>query len=302
MTFDSSLPAVAVLGLGNMGSALADRLIGKGFDVAVWNRSPGRARPYGGRAVPTVAEAVRRRKVVLTCLRDHAATVASVKDAAVAEALGGTVLVVLSSMAARESRDLAAWAERHGIAYLEAQIQDYPSTVRAGDATILVSGPATVFEAARPVLGAVAARLLHVSEAPGGAATLVAAQLAFALHAYVGVLHGATMSRAAGMDPTVFLRLMVTDYMREGALSADLEKMVTSAIAGAYGEDVGATLDVWRLSLEQVIAESREAGLDTGHLDSIHALVSRAIADGHGGHDFEAVTEVLAPATPARRS
>ncbi len=296
MTSGSNLPAVAVLGLGKMGSALADRLIMKGFDVTVWNRSRERARPYGDHAFPTIAEAVRRGNVVLTCLRDHAATVASVKTAAVAGGLRGNVLVVLSSMTAKESRDLAAWAERHGIAYLEAQIQDYPSTVRAGKATILCSGSTPVFETVRPALCAVAARPLHVSEAPGGATTLVAAQLAFALHAYVGMLHGTAMCRAANMDPTVFLRLMVSDYMREGPLSADLEKMMTSAIARNYAEDVGATLDVWRLSLEQIIAESRKAGIDTGHLESIHALVSRAIADGHGAHDFESVIEAMAPA------
>ena len=136
---------------------------------------------------------------------------------------------------------------------------------------------------------------MHVSEAPGGATTLIAAQLAFALHAYVGVLHGTAMCRAADMDPTVFLRLMVSDYMREGPLSADLEKMMTSAIARNYAEDVGATLDVWSLSLEQIIAESRTAGIGTGHLESIHALVSRAIADGHGAHDFESVIEAMAP-------
>lgn len=294
MTSDSSLPAVAVLGLGKMGSAFADRLIMQGFDVTVWNRRPDRAQSYGDRAAPTIAEAVRRGKVILTCLRDHAATVACVKNAAVVDALRGNTLVVLSSMAAKESRDLDAWAERHGITYLEAQIQDYPSTVRAGNATILCSGPTPVFEAVRSVLCAVSTRLPHVSEAPGGASTLVAGQLAFALHAYVGVLHGAAMCRAVGMDPTVFLRLMVSDYMREGPLSADLEKMVASANVRSYGEDVGATLDVWKLSLEQIIAESRKAGLDTGHLDSIHVLVSRAIADGHGEHDFEAVTEAIA--------
>ncbi len=296
MTSDTSLPAVAVLGLGKMGSALADRLIVKGVDVTVWNRRPDRTRPYGDRAAPTVTEAVHRGEVILTCLRDHAATAVTVKNAAAARALHGRTLVVLSSMATEESRDLGAWAERHGIAYMEAQIQDYPATVRAGNATILCSGSAPTFEIARLALCAVSKRLLHVTEVPGGATTLVAAQLAFALHAYVGVLHGAAMCRAADMDPTVFVRLMVSDYMRDGPLSADLEKMVTSVVAGNYAENVGATLDVWRLSLEQIIGESRKAGLDTSHLESIHVLVSRAIANGHGEHDFEAVTEALSPA------
>ncbi|MDE0047449.1 MAG: NAD(P)-binding domain-containing protein, partial [bacterium] len=44
MTSDSSVPAVAVLGLGKMGSAVADRLIMKGLDVTVWNRGSNRAR------------------------------------------------------------------------------------------------------------------------------------------------------------------------------------------------------------------------------------------------------------------
>lgn len=295
MTSDSSLPTVAVLGLGKMGSAFADRLIAKGFDVTVWNRSPNRARSYGDRATPTIAEAVRRARVVLACLRDHAATVANVKNAEAVGTLRGSTLVVLSSMTAEESRDLGSWAERHGIAYLEAQIQDYPSTVRTGNATILCSGPTPGFEAVRSVLCEVTARLSHVSETLGGAATLVTAQLAFALHTYVGVLHGVAMCGAADMDPAVFLRLMVLDYMREGPLSADLEKMAMSAIARSYDEEVGATLNVWRLSLEQLIAESRKGGLDAGHLESIDILVSRAIAAGHGEHDFEAVTEAMAP-------
>ena len=295
MTSDSSLPAVAVLGLGKMGSAFADRLIAKGFDITVWNRRPGRARPYGNRAAPTIAEAVCCARVVLACLRDHAATIANVKNESGVRTLRGSTLIVLSSMTAEESRELGSWTERHGIAYLEAQIQDYPSTVRTGNATILCSGPTPEFEAARSVLSAVTARLTHVSEALGGAITLVAAQLAFAFHTYVGVLHGVAMCRAANMDPAVFLKLMVLGYMREGPLPADLEKMVASAVARSYEEEVGATLDVWRFSLQQFIAESRKAGLDTGHLESIDILVSRAIAAGHGEHDFEAVSEAIAP-------
>ena len=102
MTSDSSLPAVAVLGLGQMGSVFADRLIAKGFDVTVWNRRPGRARPYGNRAATTIAEAVCCARVVLACLREHAATIASVKNESGVRTLRGSTLIVLSSMTAEE--------------------------------------------------------------------------------------------------------------------------------------------------------------------------------------------------------
>ena len=36
---------VGLLGLGLLGTALAERLLGGGFDVRVWNRSPEKAEP-----------------------------------------------------------------------------------------------------------------------------------------------------------------------------------------------------------------------------------------------------------------
>ena len=69
----AGVTAVAVLGLGAMGRAIATRLLGAGHDVTVWNRTPGRDEELvaaGARRAGTPADAVRDAEVVITMVTD----------------------------------------------------------------------------------------------------------------------------------------------------------------------------------------------------------------------------------------
>src|ERR1700728_1442978 len=64
-------PSVTVIGMGAMGSAIASRLLGNGFSVGVWNRTPQRAQALteiGATAFDDVREAVEAAEVILTLL------------------------------------------------------------------------------------------------------------------------------------------------------------------------------------------------------------------------------------------
>ena len=70
------MTAVAVVGLGAMGSRIAVRLVAAGHDVTVWNRSAGKAGPLAGLgAIPaaTPAEAASRAELLITMVADPAA-------------------------------------------------------------------------------------------------------------------------------------------------------------------------------------------------------------------------------------
>jgi 3-hydroxyisobutyrate dehydrogenase-like beta-hydroxyacid dehydrogenase len=67
---------VSVLGMGQMGRALARRALGHGHQVVVWNRTPGRVPELvvaGGVGAPTPADAARGADVVLVVVADDAA-------------------------------------------------------------------------------------------------------------------------------------------------------------------------------------------------------------------------------------
>ena len=70
------MTAIAVAGLGAMGSRIAVRLVAAGHDVTVWNRSAGKVGPLAGLgAIPaaTPAEAASRAEVLITMVADPAA-------------------------------------------------------------------------------------------------------------------------------------------------------------------------------------------------------------------------------------
>ena len=71
MNADRAKSTVGVIGLGLMGSALAESLLAKGFAVTVWNRTQAKAEPFeaaGAHRAPSVAEAARRTDVLVVCL------------------------------------------------------------------------------------------------------------------------------------------------------------------------------------------------------------------------------------------
>lgn len=291
-------PRIAVIGLGNMGSALADRLIAQGFGITVWNRSPGKAQAYAGssaKVADSVAGAAESSDIILVCLLDHAATMTHVAIDAVAPALRGKTLVQLTSMTAESSRALGAWADDHDVGYLEGQIQDYPDTVREGAGTIVCAGPDTVYASCKTVLEAIAGRLVYASQSLGSASTLVNAQLAFSFMAYAGMLHGLAMCQKAGVSVEVFRDVMVRDYVKDGPFSDDLVAMAATAQSRAFDDTVGATLPVWLASLQEILAENHQEGLGSDHLKAVERLMREAIEAGHGDHDFAAVIEAINP-------
>ena len=173
MTEAKSGKRVAVIGLGNMGSALADALLDAGHDVTVWNRTASKAEPLmaaGAAAAGSAVEAVAAADVIILCVIDHRASLSLLREDDMGRALRDKLLVQLSTVTADESRELGRWAEGNGIAYLDGSILGYPENVREQACTIVYSGPKRDFEANKDVLAALGGNPQHVGNAVGGAA------------------------------------------------------------------------------------------------------------------------------------
>ena len=66
-------PSVALLGLGIMGSGMANRLLGAGFRLTIYNRTAEKAAPFverGAKIAPTPREAVTRANIIISIVAD----------------------------------------------------------------------------------------------------------------------------------------------------------------------------------------------------------------------------------------
>ncbi len=129
-----SLPSVAVLGLGRMGSAMARRLDNQGHPVVTWSRSGRTVDDIRG--VADVSAAVAGADVVLLCLFDGpacAGVVASIRDRVGA----GAVVVNTSTVGVAEAVALSAEVRGSGAGYLHAPVMGSVPAVQSGALTVL---------------------------------------------------------------------------------------------------------------------------------------------------------------------
>lgn len=176
---------ITVLGLGAMGSRMAERLIAGGHDVTVWNRSAGAAEAFKDRATiaATPGEAAKGAEIVLGMVRDDAAArdVWFGERGALATMTAGAIAIESSTVTPAQAEAFHATAAKHGVDALDAPVSGSLAQAAAGHLIFLVGGDAAVLERATPALNAMGSAIHHVGAAEAGC------RIKLAINALLGV-------------------------------------------------------------------------------------------------------------------
>ena len=289
MTGTSETNRVTVIGLGNMGSALAEALLANGHDVTVWNRTAAKcaaAVTAGARPAATCGEAIGAAETIVVCLSDHQASQSLLHDEAVTLALQGKLLVRLSTVTADESRDTATWAARYDIAYLDGSILAYPAGIRSNEGTIVYSGPKALFDAKQASLAGLGGRPLHVGEEVGGAPTFDKAIYANHYGSMLAFFHGAALCHEAGLS--------LESYIDLATAAGPAQKIAFGEmIAKRDYDNPGCALTIEAAAYDHVVKLSEALGIDGALAAVVAGTFERAIAAGHGDQALAATFEVL---------
>ncbi|WP_107102126.1 MULTISPECIES: NAD(P)-binding domain-containing protein [Streptomyces] len=283
-----ALPAVAVLGLGAMGQALAGAFLAAGHPTTVWNRSPGKGEDLvarGATRAAAPADAVRAAEVVVVCVLDYDAAQA-VLDQAAGE-LPGRLLVNLTSDTPERAREAAAWAGALGADYLDGAVMVPVPMIGTPDALIFHSGPRAVYEKYEATLGALGGRTAHVGEDHGLAAVHDLAVLDFFWTAMHGLVHGFALAATEGVRATA-----VAPYMN--ALAALLSSVVDGTARELDAEEFPGDLDnltVEAANVRHIVRAAERRGLDAGALRGVLTAADRSIALGHGADNWTSIVE-----------
>jgi 3-hydroxyisobutyrate dehydrogenase-like beta-hydroxyacid dehydrogenase len=151
-----TLPRVAILGTGKMGSAIAARLAATGFKVVVWNRTRSRAEALGlGTVAATPAAAAAAADVIVSSLTGRDAVLAAYLGPDGALSAGeGKLFIEMSTAGPDLLSTLAERVAATGGTLVDAPIIGAPPAVRAGEATILAGGFDQDIAVASPLLSA----------------------------------------------------------------------------------------------------------------------------------------------------
>jgi 3-hydroxyisobutyrate dehydrogenase-like beta-hydroxyacid dehydrogenase len=284
--------AVAVIGLGAMGTTMAEVFLAAGHPTTVWNRTPGRAAKLvdaGAVEAPTAAEAVAVGDLVVISQVDYAAMENSLQGVD----LTGRVLVNLSSDSPDRLRQAARWATERGATLITAGIMVPPPGIGQPGAYSFYSGSRDVLEAHTGTLD-VLGRVDYVGSDPGLAMLYYQGMLNVMWSIMSSYFYSVALIRSAGISAGQ-LRPYVAQMLTELAADAPMGflKALTAEIeSGVYSGEFN-NLHMQAVGAEHVVQAFREAGLDAGVPEALADLFRRTDEAGYGADGLTAVIEII---------
>jgi 3-hydroxyisobutyrate dehydrogenase len=283
---------IAFLGLGIMGAPMARHLAAAGHTLIVYNRSPEKARDWaakhGGTVASTAAGAAGNADAVISCVGNDTDVeeVTRGPSGAFRNMREGALFVDHTTASARLARRLAEEGRRLGLLAVDAPVSGGQAGAENGTLSVMCGGSEEAMAAARPLIEAYAARIVHVGGDGTGQLTKMVNQIAIA-----GVLQGLSeavhFTRAAGLDSA-----KVFEAISGGA--AQSWQMVNRWATMDRGQfDFGFAVDWMRKDLGLTLDEARGNGATlplTALVDQFYAEVQ---AMGGGRQDTSSLVRRL---------
>jgi putative dehydrogenase len=284
--------AVGVIGLGNMGGAIAQNLLAAGFDVIGLDVDPGRMAPFiakGGRAGVTPAELTEGADIVILSLPNVAALeqVLHGPGGLVPDGRSGVICVESSTFPLPAKVAAAEALAGKDISLLDCTISGTGSQARERDIVLYTSGPPDLLEICRPVFEAISKAAPRVGDFGAGSIMKFVSNLLVAIHT-VAAAEALTLAAKAGLDTGAAL-----EHISAGAgNSRMLEVRGPLMVAGDY--HVGsATLDTLTKDSEIILGFAAERDCPVPLLSIAATFLRAAVGQGLNDQDPAVVREVL---------
>jgi 3-hydroxyisobutyrate dehydrogenase-like beta-hydroxyacid dehydrogenase len=283
---------VGLIGLGNMGTAIAERVLEAGYPLVVQNRSLEKAAPYvdrGATLADTPTELAEEVDVVLTSLADDEAF-EHVAEKVLAAAHPASVLVDLSTVSPAVSARVASAADEASVDYLRAPVSGNPSVVRAGNLTLIVSGPREALDRVEPVLRAIGPAIHYVGDAEQARVVKLAINLMIAGLAEL-MSEALVLGEMSGVSREALL-----EVMGSSAVGAPFVKYKTEPL---LADDFSATFTtaLMEKDIDLVLDAARQSEVELPLAQHLKALLRAAVEAGYADDDFMALYLHLRGAT-----
>ena len=271
------------LGTGRMGSALAQRLLAAGCELAVYNRTKAKAEPLadcGATVVATPADLGAADIVFVTVGgSDDLIEVILGPQGLISGPSVPAIVVDCSTVSVDASQQIREQLAGRGSALLAAPVMGNARVAEAGRLTLAVSGPEQTFQQARPYLDLLGTGATYVGEGETARivklchnlllgvvaqtlaeVTILAQQYGVSRHALLECLNNSVMGS------------MFSRYKTPALVNLDFHPTFTASLL--------------RKDFDLGLAAARARDVPLPVAAAVHQLVQALVGRGHGGEDF----------------
>lgn len=291
MKIQTNKESIGLIGLGLMGTALAERLLEHGRRVTVWNRTRRKAEALLERGAEwsdnPLAECAR---VIISLYTTE------VVEAVLAELESGLhagqILLDTTTGEPERTAALGARLAARGVRYLDAPISGSSEQTRRGEATVIVGGERETFEACADLWRVLGARVFHVGACGSAAKMKLISNLVLGLNR-AALAEGLAFAEAIGVSPAAALEVMAGSMAYSRAMDTKGRKMVDRDFTAQ------ARLSQHLKDVRLMLQAAGAAGMTLPLADTHRRLMEQAEAAGLGDLDNCAIIQILRKSEPS---
>ena len=286
---------IGFIGLGKMGLPMAANLVAAGHEVVGYDVITANVTAAGAKGITgatSVPEAVRDADAVMLMLPAgrHVTTVA---DEAIPAMRAGSVLIDSSTIDVATARTVHERCADADLLSVDAPVSGGVGGAEAGTLTFMAGGSERAFRAARPILDAMAGRIVHCGEGGSGQAAKICNNMILGI-SMIGVSEAFVLAERLGLSHQALFDVASTASGRCWSLDTYCPvpgPVPSSPANNGYEPGFAVELMLKDLRLAQDAAARFDAATPLGaQAAQLYALLS---AHGEGGRDFSAVIQFL---------
>jgi 2-hydroxy-3-oxopropionate reductase len=281
---------VGFVGLGIMGTPMAAHLLAAGHELYAFDIRPVPAAlvQQGARVCACGREVAEKSDIVITMVPDTPHVAAALFDPnGVAEGLSpGKIVVDMSSISPVETKSFARRINELGCAYLDAPVSGGEVGAKAASLTIMVGGPADVFEKVKPLFEKMGKNITLVGGNGDGQTCKVANQIIVALN-IEAVGEALLFASKMGADPAKVRQALMGGFASSRVLEVHGERMVKRTF------DPGFRIELHQKDLNLALSSARAVGMSLPNTATAQELFNACAAHGGKGWDHSAMVRAL---------
>jgi 3-hydroxyisobutyrate dehydrogenase-like beta-hydroxyacid dehydrogenase len=281
--------SVFVIGLGNMGAALARTLMNTGNQVTVWNRTTAKASPLvddGATLADSVAQGVATNDITVICVGNYDDTQEVLKDAD----LRNKTIIQLTSAAASEATAMEDWMVQQGVKYVDGAILAFPRDVGSDACTLLVAGSLAAWQRAEQIVMQLGGSSVYLGDNVASPAAMDGALITPSLYALIGMIESCAMLEKAEVSIPDYLSMLTPTF--SGGLGSDFQRQGMAIVNNEFS-DTEASLGVWAAAINHGVEAQLQEGIELPMAMAVRDLLNKSVAAGYGDEELAAIIKVI---------
>ena len=229
---------IGIVGTGMLGEAVGLHLLDVGYKITVFNRSKEKTEKLenkGALVVDSPKNVAENSELVIMVVKDANA----VKDVVfgdcgiLAGRHEGMCIADMSTINPNSTREISKQVTENGIDYMEIPVMGGPNVAINGKLVIMASGKREVFERFKTVFESIADQSIYLGDTGTAHSIKLAMNLQIAMLA-LSLSEGITLTKKAGFDPEIFLKVLNSTYFKTGMSEGKAHKMINDSVKPTF--------------------------------------------------------------------